>query len=99
VAGRELIGLPTTHFSKRTLFDRDESGHAVQSSRKRLHFAGDTGYGPIFPELEPPRYDAGKLALAGAHCIVGAGVIFNLRVSDITGNRRKGCAVRTAPTK
>jgi L-ascorbate metabolism protein UlaG (beta-lactamase superfamily) len=50
VAGRELIGLPTTHFSKRTLFDRDEtlsSGHAVQSSRKRLHFAGDTGYGPI----------------------------------------------------
>jgi L-ascorbate metabolism protein UlaG (beta-lactamase superfamily) len=64
VAGRELIGLPTTHFSKRTLFDRDEtlsSGHAVQTSRKRLHFAGDTGYGPIFPELEPPRYDAGKL--------------------------------------
>ena len=23
----------------------------VQSSRRRLHFAGDTGYGPIFPEL------------------------------------------------
>jgi N-acyl-phosphatidylethanolamine-hydrolysing phospholipase D len=23
----------------------------VQSSRRRLHFAGDTGYGPIFPKL------------------------------------------------
>ena len=54
VAGIDLIGLPAIHFSKRTLFDRDEtlwSGYAIQSRRRRLHFAGDTGYGPIFPEL------------------------------------------------
>ena len=54
VAGIEVISLPAIHFSKRTLFDRDEtlwSGYAIQSRRRRLHFAGDTGYGPIFPEL------------------------------------------------
>jgi N-acyl-phosphatidylethanolamine-hydrolysing phospholipase D len=54
VAGIEVTGLPAIHFSKRTLFDRNETlwaGYAVQSSRMRLHFAGDTGYGPIFPEL------------------------------------------------
>jgi N-acyl-phosphatidylethanolamine-hydrolysing phospholipase D len=54
VAGIKVTGLPAIHFSKRTLFDRNETlwaGYAVQSSRKRIHFAGDTGYGPIFPEL------------------------------------------------
>jgi L-ascorbate metabolism protein UlaG (beta-lactamase superfamily) len=54
VAGIAVTGLPAIHFSKRTLFDRDETlwgGYAVESSRRRLHFAGDTGYGPIFPEL------------------------------------------------
>jgi L-ascorbate metabolism protein UlaG (beta-lactamase superfamily) len=54
VSGIEVIGLPAIHFSKRTLFDRDQtlwSGYAIQSSGRRLHFAGDTGYGPIFPEL------------------------------------------------
>jgi L-ascorbate metabolism protein UlaG (beta-lactamase superfamily) len=54
VAGIEVTGLPAIHFSKRTLFDRNQTlwgGYAVQSSRKRLLFAGDTGYGPIFPQL------------------------------------------------
>ena len=49
-----VAALPAIHFSKRTLFDRNETlwaGYAVQSPRKRIHFAGDTGYGPIFPEL------------------------------------------------
>ena len=53
-AGIKVTGLPAIHFSKRTLFDRNETlwaGYAVQSSGKRIHFAGDTGYGPIFPEL------------------------------------------------
>jgi N-acyl-phosphatidylethanolamine-hydrolysing phospholipase D len=54
VGGLEVIALPAIHFSKRTPFDRNATlwaGYAVQSSRRRLHFAGDTGYGPIFPEL------------------------------------------------
>src|SRR5919106_1951994 len=54
VAGIEVISLPAIHFSKRTLFDRNRTlwaGYAVQSSRKRLLFAGDTGYGPMFPQL------------------------------------------------
>ena len=54
VAGITVTGLPAIHFSKRTLFDRNETlwgGYAVQGRRKRIHFAGDTGYGPIFPEL------------------------------------------------
>ncbi|MGH6899784.1 MAG: MBL fold metallo-hydrolase [Geminicoccaceae bacterium] len=54
VAGIAVTGLPAIHFSKRALFDRNQTlwaGYAVQSSRRRLHFAGDTGYGPIFPEL------------------------------------------------
>jgi L-ascorbate metabolism protein UlaG (beta-lactamase superfamily) len=53
-AGIAVTLLPAIHFSKRTLFDRDETlwaGYALESSRLRLHFAGDTGYGPIFPEL------------------------------------------------
>ena len=53
-AGIKVTGLPAIHFSKRTPFDRNDSlwaGYAVQSSRKRIHFAGDTGYGPIFREL------------------------------------------------
>jgi N-acyl-phosphatidylethanolamine-hydrolysing phospholipase D len=54
VAGIEVTGLPAIHFSKRTLFDRNATlwgGYGIQSRRRRLHFAGDTGYGPIFPEL------------------------------------------------
>jgi L-ascorbate metabolism protein UlaG (beta-lactamase superfamily) len=54
VAGLKVTGLPAIHFSKRTLFDRNATlwaGYAVQSTRKRIHFAGDTGYGPIFPDL------------------------------------------------
>jgi L-ascorbate metabolism protein UlaG (beta-lactamase superfamily) len=54
VAGIEVTGLPAIHFSKRTPFDRNATlwvGYAVQSRRRRLYFAGDTGYGPIFPAL------------------------------------------------
>jgi N-acyl-phosphatidylethanolamine-hydrolysing phospholipase D len=54
VAGIEVTGLPAIHFSKRTLFDAYQTlwgGYGVQSSRRRLHFAGDTGYGPVFPDL------------------------------------------------
>jgi L-ascorbate metabolism protein UlaG (beta-lactamase superfamily) len=50
----EVTALPAIHFSKRTLFDRNQTlwtGYAVQSRRRRIHFAGDTAYGPVFAEL------------------------------------------------
>jgi N-acyl-phosphatidylethanolamine-hydrolysing phospholipase D len=53
-AGITVTGLPAIHRSKRTPFDRNETlwgGYAVQSSRKRIYFAGDTGYGPVFQAL------------------------------------------------
>jgi N-acyl-phosphatidylethanolamine-hydrolysing phospholipase D len=54
VDGIAVTALPAIHFSKRTFFDRNDTlwgGYAVESRHRRLHFAGDTGYGPIFPEL------------------------------------------------
>jgi N-acyl-phosphatidylethanolamine-hydrolysing phospholipase D len=52
--GLGLTALPAIHFSKRTLFDRNQTlwtGYAIESRRKRVLFAGDTAYGPIFAEL------------------------------------------------
>jgi L-ascorbate metabolism protein UlaG (beta-lactamase superfamily) len=54
VAGLTVTALPAIHFSRRTPFDRNETlwgGYAVQSSRRRIYFAGDTGYGPVFEAL------------------------------------------------
>ncbi len=54
VHGIQVTALPAIHFSKRTLFDRNQTlwtGYAIQSRRRRLHFAGDTAYGPAFAEL------------------------------------------------
>jgi L-ascorbate metabolism protein UlaG (beta-lactamase superfamily) len=52
--GIHVTALPAIHFSKRTLFDRNQTlwtGYAIQSRRQRIHFAGDTAYGPAFAEL------------------------------------------------
>jgi L-ascorbate metabolism protein UlaG (beta-lactamase superfamily) len=54
VAGLTVTALPAIHFSKRTPFDRNRTlwaGYAVHSSRRRIYFAGDTGYGPVFQAL------------------------------------------------
>jgi N-acyl-phosphatidylethanolamine-hydrolysing phospholipase D len=54
VRGLRVAALPAIHFSRRTLFDRNQTlwtGYVIESRRKRLHFAGDTAYGPIFAEL------------------------------------------------
>ena len=54
VHGLELTALPAIHFSRRTLFDRNQTlwtGYAIQSRRRRIHFAGDTAYGPVFGEM------------------------------------------------
>jgi N-acyl-phosphatidylethanolamine-hydrolysing phospholipase D len=53
-AGITVTGLPAIHRSKRALFERNETlwgGYALQSSSKRIYFAGDTGYGPVFQTL------------------------------------------------
>jgi N-acyl-phosphatidylethanolamine-hydrolysing phospholipase D len=52
--GLRVTALPAIHFSRRTLVDRNQTlwtGYVIQSRRKRLHFAGDTAYGPVFAEL------------------------------------------------
>jgi N-acyl-phosphatidylethanolamine-hydrolysing phospholipase D len=54
VRGLRVTALPAIHFSRRTLFDRNQTlwtGYVIESRRKRLHFAGDTAYGPVFTEL------------------------------------------------
>jgi N-acyl-phosphatidylethanolamine-hydrolysing phospholipase D len=54
VDGLRLTALPAIHFSKRTLFDRNQTlwtGYVIQSRHQRIHFAGDTAYGPVFAEM------------------------------------------------
>ena len=54
VRGLRVTALPAIHFSRRTLFDRNQTlwtGYVIEGRRKRLHFAGDTAYGPVFAEL------------------------------------------------
>ena len=54
VQGIHVTALPAIHFSKRTLFDRNQTlwtGYAIQSRRRRIHFAGDTAYGPVFADM------------------------------------------------
>jgi N-acyl-phosphatidylethanolamine-hydrolysing phospholipase D len=54
VADLQIQALPAIHFSKRTLFDRNQTlwtGYAIQGREHRIYFAGDTGFGPVFREL------------------------------------------------
>lgn len=54
VKGVTLTCLPAQHFSGRTLWDHNRrlwSAWAVAGSTKRLFFAGDTGYYPVFEEI------------------------------------------------
>ncbi|MCB1882601.1 MAG: MBL fold metallo-hydrolase [Geminicoccaceae bacterium] len=53
-AGLKVTLLPSIHFSARGLGDRNESlwgGFLIETAGKRVYFAGDTAYGPIFPEI------------------------------------------------
>lgn len=49
-----LTALPSNHFSGRTPFDRNATlwaSWAIASRTRKVFFAGDTGYGPVFGEI------------------------------------------------
>lgn len=50
----ELHCIPAQHFAARTPFDRDRThwcGWVLQSPTRKIYFAGDTGYCPVFKEI------------------------------------------------
>jgi len=54
VKGLTVTCLPAQHFSGRSLWDRNQrlwSAWAVAGATKRIFFAGDTGYYPVFKEI------------------------------------------------
>jgi N-acyl-phosphatidylethanolamine-hydrolysing phospholipase D len=49
-----VAALPSNHFSGRTPFDRNATlwaSWAIASRTRKIFFAGDTGYGPVFAEI------------------------------------------------
>jgi L-ascorbate metabolism protein UlaG (beta-lactamase superfamily) len=88
VGGIGVTATPAIHFSKRGLFDRNASlwcGFHLEAGGRRVLFTGDTGYGPVFPEVGA-RLPAPDLALVpigaykpehmmqGSHCTPEEGV-------------------------
>lgn len=51
----QLYFVPSQHFSARGLFDRDRTlwgGFVIKGKRQMIYFAGDTGFGPHFAEIQ-----------------------------------------------
>jgi N-acyl-phosphatidylethanolamine-hydrolysing phospholipase D len=62
--GLRIHAVPAVHFSKRTLFDRNQTlwgGYLIEGGGRRIYFAGDTAYGPVFPQIGK---DLGRLDMA-----------------------------------
>ncbi len=54
IDGIEIEVLPAIHFSRRGLFDRNRTlwgGFAIRAGGRSIYHSGDTGYGPIFSEV------------------------------------------------
>jgi N-acyl-phosphatidylethanolamine-hydrolysing phospholipase D len=52
--GLKFDCVPVQHFSGRTPFDRNKtfwSGWIVEGQKRKIFFAGDTGYSPVFKEI------------------------------------------------
>jgi L-ascorbate metabolism protein UlaG (beta-lactamase superfamily) len=52
--GTKLHTVPAQHWSGRGLYDRNQAlwgGFVIETPRKKIYFAGDTGYGPLFKEI------------------------------------------------
>jgi N-acyl-phosphatidylethanolamine-hydrolysing phospholipase D len=52
--GLNFYSVPLQHFSGRTPFDRNKtlwSGWVVEGRSRKIFFAGDTGYSPVFKEI------------------------------------------------
>ena len=60
IRGLQITAVPAIHSSSRSLFDRNESlwaGFTISDGSKVIYFAGDTGYGPVFQNLDLPKPD------------------------------------------
>jgi L-ascorbate metabolism protein UlaG (beta-lactamase superfamily) len=65
LAGLEVTALPAIHFNRRTARDRNRAlwcGFVAAGGGRRVHFAGDTAYGPVFKEVGR-RYPGPDMAL------------------------------------
>lgn len=63
--GMKLTCVPAQHFSARALTDRNTtlwSGFVFETSKGRVYFAGDTGYGPFVQKIAE-RFDSFRFAL------------------------------------
>ena len=52
--GWKVTAVPAQHFSSRTLWDRNKTlwcGWILETEKKRIYLAGDTGYCPVFREI------------------------------------------------
>lgn len=60
-----IVAVPAQHFSGRGLFDRNKTlwmGFVIETPEGPIYFAGDTGFGPHFAQIQK-RFGAFTLAM------------------------------------